>query len=89
MTRTPPVFEVISNAAIVETAPSERDPAQWHQSMEVARHVCARIFRDGGKPSDAVATFGLDRNAAEASDWSRAVDVIAQYLCANPVRRAA
>lgn len=89
MTRTA-IFEVISNStAVTESAPLERDPAQWHQAVGVARHVCARIFRDGGKPSDAVATFGIEAPAAERLDWSRAVDVIAQTLCATPMRRAA
>lgn len=89
MTRQP-TFEVISNNAIVtDTMPIERDPAQWHQAIGVARHVCARIFRDGGKPADAVATFGVTAPAADALDWSRAVDLIAACLCQTPARRAA
>lgn len=88
MTRTP-IFEVISNPAVAEIAPLERDPAQWHQAVGVARDVCARIFRDGGKPADAITTFGIDATTAGRLDWSRAVNVIAENLCAKPMRRAA
>jgi hypothetical protein len=88
MTRTT-IFEVISNPAVAETAPLERDPAQWHQAVGVARHVCARIFRDGGKPADAVATFGIEPPTAGRLDWSRAVTFIADSMCAQPIRRAA
>jgi hypothetical protein len=78
-------FEVIVNSA-PEAASPDRDPAQWHQAIGVARQACARIFRDGGRPADAVRAFGL---SAEADDWARAVAIIAQSLCAAPLRRAA
>lgn len=78
-------FEVIVNPA-PETASPERDPAQWHQAVGVARQACARIFRDGGRPVDAVRAFGLP---AEVDDWSKAVALIAQSLCVAPLRRAA
>lgn len=100
MTRTAS-FEVIVSAIpaeagrfAIERAPldrdhPERDPAQWHQAVGVARQACARIFRDGGSAGDAVRTFGLAGPAAEKVDWSRAVTVIAESLCRPHLRRAA
>ena len=64
------------------------NPMQWHQAVGFARQSCARIFRDGGTPAEAIRVFGL--NAADpAADWSIAVDRIAQSLCASTVRKAA
>ena len=88
MTRTT-TFEVISNSAHIEHAPIDRDLAQWHQSIGVARQACARIFRDGGSATDALRTFGLDAEAAGIIDWSRAVSMIADSLSTQRVRRAA
>lgn len=79
-------FEVITNSTPADTAPIERDPAQWHQAVGIARQACARIFRDGGSAADAIRTFGLD---AATADWSRAVSLIAESLCAVRVKRAA
>jgi len=68
------------------------NPMQWHQAMGVARQVSARIFRDGGSAADALAAFGLKSEAGEL-DWSRAVEAIAEALCAQhaapQMRRAA
>ncbi|MGE3067276.1 MAG: hypothetical protein AB7K67_16965 [Hyphomicrobiaceae bacterium] len=64
------------------------NPLQWHQSIGYARQICARIFRDGGRPEDALSAFGLGDGAAP-TDWSAAVDRIAQSLCAAPERKAA
>lgn len=58
------------------------NPMQWHQAMGVARQVSARIFRDGGSAADALAAFGITAGA-ESEDWSRAVEVIAETLCAQ------
>ena len=33
------------------------NPMQWHQAVGFARQSCARIFRDGGKPQDALSAF--------------------------------
>lgn len=63
------------------------NPQQWQNNVAIARAACARIFRDGGKPADALAQFGLE--AASGLDWSRAVDLIADALSAQPLRRAA
>lgn len=71
------------------TSPAERDPAQWMQATGLARQACARIFRDGGSPTDAVRAFGIEPSASMAADWSRAVHVIAESLCTSPLRRAA
>jgi hypothetical protein len=61
---------------------------QWSQAMGVARQSCARIFRDGGTPNDALSAFGLAPSSA-AADWSRTVEMIAEAMCATPLRRAA
>ena len=88
MTRTP-ILEVIATGSLPELSPRGRDPAQWHQAIGVARQACARIFRDGGKPTDAIRTFGLHHDIADPADWSRAVGMIADSLCTMPNRRAA
>jgi hypothetical protein len=56
---------------------------QWEQALGYARAACADIFRDGGTPRAALTAFGL---TADASDWSAAVDRIAQALCSQPPR---
>ena len=62
------------------------NPVQWNQALGLSRQSCARIFRDGGSPIDALAAFGLSGNAPETVDWSKAVDLIAQQLCAATPR---
>ena len=69
-------------------SPRYINPMQWQQAMGYARQVCARIFRDGGNPADAVRAFGLP-TSDPATDWSIAVDRIAQSLCAPALRKAA
>jgi hypothetical protein len=64
------------------------NPLQWHQCRGFARQVCARIFRDGGAPADALLAFGL-KTAERDITWSKAVDRIAEALCASPMRQAA
>lgn len=68
--------------------PSHINPAQWHQSVGYARAVCARFFRDGGTPADALSAFGIEAPAT-AVGWSKAVERIAEMLCAAPARQAA
>lgn len=70
-------------------APTHINPMQWHQAVGVARQSCARVFRDGGTASDALAAFGIDAADAITIDWRRAVDQIAERLCAAPMRKAA
>jgi hypothetical protein len=65
------------------------NPLQWHQAIGVARASCARFFRDGGAPADALQAFGLNGDHRAAQDWSRAVEAIAESLCAAPMKRAA
>ena len=68
--------------------PRHINPMQWQQAMGYARQACARIFRDGGTPADAVRAFGL-APTQPAADWSIAVDRIAQSPCAPALRKAA
>ena len=64
------------------------NPVQWSQAMGYARQACARIFRDGGTPADALAAFGLPAREALA-DWNIAVERIAQILCTPRLSAAA
>jgi hypothetical protein len=64
------------------------NPVQWQQAMGYARQACARIFRDGGSPGDAVRAFGLAM-AEPTTDWGTAVDRIAHALCTPALRKAA
>ena len=68
--------------------PNNVNPVQWQQSLGYARSVCARVFRDGGQPADAMAAFGLDAASAPA-DWSVVVDRIATQISKAPARKAA
>jgi hypothetical protein len=69
------------------SVPNHLNPIQWHQALAVSRQTCARVFRDGGTPVEALASFGL--TGAENSNWDKAVDMIAEELCAHPVAKAA
>jgi hypothetical protein len=70
--------------------PQHVNPLQWHQAVGVARQSCARFFRDGGSPVDALAAFGVAADARAArGDWGKAVDAIAKVLCTPPAKRAA
>lgn len=69
--------------------PVHVNPVQWQQAQGVARQTCARFFRDGGTPQDALQAFELSVGEFADLDWSRAVDAIAQTLCSAPQRRAA
>ncbi|WP_409561620.1 hypothetical protein [Hyphomicrobium sp. MC8b] len=69
------------------SVPEHVSPIQWHQAVAVSREQCARIFRDGGAPRDALVAFGLKRE--EGADWERVVDLVASELCAHPMARAA
>jgi hypothetical protein len=70
-------------------SPQHVNPLQWHQAVAIARQSCARFFRDGGTPADALSAFGVPADAHLSADWGKAVDAIAETLCAAPVRRAA
>lgn len=65
------------------------NPQQKSHAIGLARQACARVFRDGGSPADALEAFGLAAHS-QVSDWGRAVDLIADALCSRtPARRAA
>jgi hypothetical protein len=68
--------------------PHHIPPVQWQQSIGIARQVCARVFRDGGSPADALKAFELS-GFDNVDDWSKAVDRIAEMLCAPALRKAA
>jgi hypothetical protein len=68
--------------------PRHINPVQWQQSIGYARQVCARFFRDGGSPADALAAFGVN-GSEPAGSWSIAVERIALALCAPAMRKAA
>ena len=61
--------------------PNHINPVQWSQAIGYARQSCARIYRDGGTPRDAMRAFGLSAREAARSDWDRAVETIAISLC--------
>lgn len=69
--------------------PENINPIQWQQSIGLARQICARIFRDGGRPEDALRAVGFHEQHALPLDWSRAVERVAEVLCTEPLRRAA
>lgn len=71
-----------------EINPDHISPVQWSQAMGVARQVCARIFRDGGEPGDALVVFGMDAPSTRLG-WDQAVERLALEICREPVRRAA
>jgi hypothetical protein len=68
--------------------PHNVNPVEWQQNVGYARLACARIFRDGGSPADALSAFGLATSAAGV-DWSQAVDRIAASLSVGARKRAA
>lgn len=72
---------------MAKSIPEHVNPMQWHQALAVSRQSCARVFRDGGTPTDALAAFGLSSD--EPLTWEKTVDLIAAELCAHPVARAA
>jgi hypothetical protein len=70
------------------STPNHINPVQWQQSLGLARTACARIFRDGGKPADALQVFSIG-DAEGDIDWTTAVDRIAHAMCAPKMRKAA
>jgi hypothetical protein len=70
-------------------APQNVNPLQWHQALGVARQSCARFFRDGRGPGEAMRAFGLSVEPGSRASWAKAVEAIACSLCAPPLRHAA
>lgn len=71
------------------STPAHLNPIQWHQALSVSRQTCARVFRDGGTPAEAIAAFGLTAEADDKLSWEKAVDMIAAEICTHPIARAA
>ena len=69
------------------SVPSHLNPIQWHQALAVSRQTCGRVFRDGGSPADVLATAGL--TSTEQINWDKAVDMIAEEICAHTLAKAA
>jgi hypothetical protein len=69
--------------------PDTINPLKWHQAMGIARQSCARFFRDGGTPADAMRAFGVPANGSSTVDWAKAVEGIAVALCSHPEKVAA
>jgi hypothetical protein len=69
--------------------PDHVNSIQWQSAQGMARQACARFFRDGRTPEDALKAFGVETLEQSELDWSRAVDTIAQTLCMAQQRRAA
>ena len=67
--------------------PDHINPIQWQQALGVARQISARVFRDGGSAADALTSMGLA--VSHDITWEKAVDHIAEELCAHPLPMAA
>lgn len=85
--RTQTVFRVVESQPVRQPNTANINPIEWHQSQGLARQACARIFRDGGSPADALRTFGLADD--DRADWSRAVERIALAIARPGARKAA
>ena len=59
------------------------NPSPRSHATALARQACARVFRDGGAPTDALEAFGLAGHET-VGDWAQAIDLIAAALCAQP-----
>ncbi|MGI9408248.1 MAG: hypothetical protein ACR2O4_17860 [Hyphomicrobiaceae bacterium] len=77
--------QIIANEERCEEArmskPTHINAAQWDHAVGYARQSCARIFRHGGTPSDAMSSFGL-AGRKQSVNWGSAVESIAMSLCA-------
>ena len=69
--------------------PQHVNPVQWQQNIGLARQACARIFRDGGTPMDALKAFHLGAGEPTIT-WNTVVDRITASLSSTTaVRKAA
>jgi hypothetical protein len=57
------------------------NPVQWTEAIGHARQTCARIYRGGGNPLEAMRFFGLSTKTVRVSDWDQAIERIAWSLC--------
>ena len=70
-------------------SPVNINAIEWAQANDRARHICARVFRDGGAPIDALTFHGV-RSDCDAHDWGKAVELLAEAFCDHaPMKRAA
>jgi hypothetical protein len=84
-------FDAASARAGDDEIPAHVNPILWQQSLGLARQISARVFRDGGRASDALAAMGLGTGADVT--WDKAVELIAGELSRSraspPVRHRA
>jgi hypothetical protein len=80
-------FNCAVSRSVSETTPAHLNPIQWHQSLGLARQICARVFRDGGTAGEALEAFGL--TARPGVTWDKAVEAIAEEISGAPGRRRA
>lgn len=82
-------FDPAAARASDDETPAHVNPILWQQSLGLARQISARIFRDGGRASDALVAVGLGADAAVT--WDKAVELIAAELARSrgPARRQA
>jgi hypothetical protein len=70
-------------------SPAHINSLQWHHAQSIARQSCARVFRDGGHPADALQEFNVKLTETKRLGWGRAVELITESLCQLPVKMAA
>ena len=61
--------------------PQHVHPLRWRHAVDVSRETCARFFRDGRSPADAVRSCGLALPGA--TTWAQAVNMLAELHCAS------
>ena len=88
MIKSTPTQSPVTRSDDAITRPRHINPVQWNEAVALARQACARVFRNGGTPQEALATFGLAGDGMGLGDWSKAVDRAALSLC-RTIRRAA
>jgi hypothetical protein len=72
-----------------QPVPAHTHALQWHHAQSIARQTCARVFRDGGQPADALQAFNLKLTETQKLGWGRAVELITDSLCQLPLEQAA
>lgn len=74
-------FDHASLRSSDDETPAHVNPILWQQSLGLARQISARVFRDGGRATDALAAVGL--SAPVDATWDKAVEMIAAELSRN------
>ncbi|MFV0298832.1 MAG: hypothetical protein ACK5JT_22245 [Hyphomicrobiaceae bacterium] len=70
-----------------DSTPNHIDPSQWQQSLGLSRQICARVFRDGGTPNQALLAIGIEPHADMS--WDKAVELVAEAMSSQQLARAA